>query len=91
MRRAGLDSSDFNIFCREHDISLAILFGLQATGRALPGSDFDLVVWLEDVKLLPDVLEVARARRKLLRDIINIVHDYENIDDRIVFESISKG
>ena len=66
-----LDSSDFNIFCQEHNISLAILFGSQATGRASPGSDFDLAVWLEGVELLPDVLESARAKRQLLRDIIN--------------------
>lgn len=71
MRLAGVDISDFDIFCQEHNISLAILFGSQATGRALPGSDFDLAVWLEGGELLTDGLEAARARRQLLRDIID--------------------
>lgn len=61
----------FKTFCRKHGISLAILFGSQAAGRALRGSDLDLAVWVEQPELLLDIPEAARARRRLLRDLIN--------------------
>jgi predicted nucleotidyltransferase len=59
----------FKTFCRKHGISLAILFGSQAAGRALRGSDLDLAVWVEQPELLLDIPEAARARRRLLRDL----------------------
>lgn len=66
-----LYSLDFNNFCREHGISLAVLFGSQATGRALRESDIDMAVWLEQAEILKDVPEAARARKHLMRDLIN--------------------
>lgn len=66
-----LYSLDFNTFCREHGISLAILFGSQATGRAVRESDIDIAVWLEQSEMLKDVPGTARARKQLMRDLVN--------------------
>lgn len=66
-----LYSFDFNTFCREHGISLAVLFGSQASGRALRESDIDLAVWLEQAEMLKDVPKATRARKHLMRDLIN--------------------
>lgn len=71
MNPTALFSDDFRRFCREHGISLAILFGSQAVGRATRESDLDLAVWLERVELLSDTRGAARARRQLLRDLAN--------------------
>lgn len=71
MDLAGLYNNGFQTFCRNHGISLAVIFGSQATGRAVPGSDLDLAVWLEEQRLLSNEQEAARARRQLLRDLID--------------------
>lgn len=68
---ARLDSPGFNTFCRKHGISLAVLFGSQVTGRAVQESDLDLAVWLERAELLKDVPKAARARKRLMRDLVN--------------------
>lgn len=61
----------FKKICQDHGISMAILFGSQATGKAIEGSDLDLAVWLEKPDLLSGSPEVSRARRHMLRDFIN--------------------
>jgi len=66
-----LYNPEFNKFCRERGISLAVLFGSQATGKAVRESDLDLAVWLEREKLLKDATETARAKKQLMRDLIN--------------------
>lgn len=76
---AILSFPGFKDFCREHGISLAILFGSQATGRAIRGSDLDLAVWLEQPELLSNEPGAARFRRQLLRDLINYL-ETGNID-----------
>jgi predicted nucleotidyltransferase len=68
---ARLYSPDFNAFCQEHSISLAIIFGSQSTGRAVQESDLDLAVWLEQAGLPTDVPEATRARKQLMRNLIN--------------------
>ncbi|OAT87101.1 type VII toxin-antitoxin system MntA family adenylyltransferase antitoxin [Desulfotomaculum copahuensis] len=68
---SALYRPEFHKFCNRHGISLAVLFGSQATGRATKGSDIDLAFWLEQADLPPDAPATARARRRLLRDLIN--------------------
>lgn len=77
MDLALLNEPSFKDLCRQHSISLAVLFGSQATGQAVRGSDIDLAVWLE--KPETDSPEVARSRKKLLRDLINYL-ETGNID-----------
>lgn len=76
---ARLYSPGFNNFCRKHSISLAILFGSQAAGRAVRESDIDLAVWLEQAELLKDAQEAARAKKQLMRDLISYL-ETGNID-----------
>ncbi|MCL6479788.1 MAG: nucleotidyltransferase domain-containing protein [Peptococcaceae bacterium] len=74
-----LKGPGFKAFCREHGITLAVLFGSQAGGRATRESDIDLAVWLEQTDLLRDVPDAVRAGKKLMRDVINYL-ETGNVD-----------
>jgi len=67
----ALYSPGFKNFCQEHGISMAILFGSQATGRVNEGSDLDLAVWLEKPIQPSGLPKDSRAKRYMLRDLIN--------------------
>ncbi len=61
-----LTHAGFAGFCRENDISLAILFGSRAAGRARVDSDFDLALLIE--KDYPrDILIRGKRKRELIR------------------------
>jgi len=66
-----LGSRDFARLCRENGVSLAVLFGSRATGKAGEGSDIDLAVWLDGTDQAAGTRLEARRRLLLLRQLIN--------------------
>ncbi|QUL99293.1 MAG: nucleotidyltransferase domain-containing protein [Candidatus Fermentithermobacillus carboniphilus] len=65
-----LRSPGFAALCHRHGVSLAVLFGSQARGRATDASDIDLAVLMEDKGYARDLLCLARERRQFMKDLI---------------------
>jgi len=69
----------FASWCREHKISLAVLFGSQATGQSTKASDIDLAVLIGEKNCTRDPLRLARKRRELMKDLITYL-ETANVD-----------
>lgn len=70
-----LDSRKLVMLCRKFDLSLVVLFGSQASGRAIERSDIDLAVWTRRHPI-PDMFKtnVLNAFMDLLvRDDVDVV------------------
>lgn len=77
----------FAEFCSRRNISMAILFGSQIRGTASKKSDIDLGIWLENGEFLGDVLEAARIKRRLQRDLITYL-ETDKVDLIILNRSV---
>lgn len=68
-----LKSPVFADLCKQHGVSLAVLFGSQATGRATEASDVDLAVLMRDKSRPDDLLSLACERREFMRELISYI------------------
>ncbi|MBE3519200.1 MAG: nucleotidyltransferase domain-containing protein [Firmicutes bacterium] len=65
-----LNSPAFADLCKQHGVSLAVLFGSQATGQATEASDVDLAVLMKHKGRPDDLLSLAGERMEILRELI---------------------
>jgi len=68
----ALRTSAFNDFCQKNRISLALLFGSQATGQSDSDSDFDIALLLD--KHYPrEIMARAGYKQKIIHNLISFL------------------
>lgn len=65
-----LNSPAFADLCKQHGVSLAVLFGSQAKGEPTKASDVDLAVLVKDKGHRDNLMSVYSQRMEFMRDLI---------------------